>query len=80
MLIGSEIKELRPSEKAEYKPNLPPYTYACAITPFMCIIAKILKANGIADDVIQSTFKSIGVSDNPEQDAEAEKSGAGAFG
>ena len=44
MLIGSEIKELRPSEKAEYKPNLPPYTYACAIAPFMCIIAKILKA------------------------------------
>ncbi|BAW28474.1 conserved hypothetical protein [Methanosarcina thermophila] len=44
MLIGSEIRELRPSEKAECKPNLPPYTNACAITPFMCIIAKILKA------------------------------------
>lgn len=43
MLIGSEIRELSPSERAENKPNLPPYTYACAITPFICISAKILK-------------------------------------
>jgi hypothetical protein len=44
MLIGSEIRELRPSVRAENKPNPPPYTYACAITPFMYMSTKILKA------------------------------------
>lgn len=43
MLIGSEIRELRLSVRVENKPNLPPYTSAYAITPFMCIKAKILK-------------------------------------
>jgi hypothetical protein len=44
MLIGSEIRELRPRVRAENKPNPPPYTYAYAITPFICISGKILKA------------------------------------
>jgi hypothetical protein len=42
--MGSEIRELRPNARVENKPNLPPYTSAYAITPFMCINAKILKA------------------------------------
>jgi hypothetical protein len=42
--MGSEIRELRPNVRVENKPNLPPYTSAYAITPFMCINAKILKA------------------------------------
>jgi hypothetical protein len=44
MLIGLEIKELRPRVRAENKLYPPPYTYACTITPFMCINTKILKA------------------------------------
>jgi hypothetical protein len=43
MLIGSEIRELRPSVRVENKPSPPPYTAAYAITPFMSINAKILK-------------------------------------